>query len=85
MRAEYCGPLGNSALRPVQIAGEIKSGDALEIDLLDRVVREVDLAMNDGVQRCLSRHGPQAKSNLHDLPYTLRTRIPRVGRLRRRE
>ncbi len=45
--------------RAVQVAGDEKARCALEIGLFHGVFGEVDLAVNDGIQRHLRRHGPQ--------------------------
>ena len=48
------------ARRPVEIARDVMPGITLEVNLLDGVVRHLDLAVHDRLQRGLCGHRPEA-------------------------
>ena len=54
------GYLARNILRPVKIARHEEAWSAFEVDLLDRVVPLVDLAVDHRVERRLGRHRPEA-------------------------
>src|SRR5262245_32529242 len=60
VRGEHGRYFASHILRAVEIARDVKTGVALEIDLLDGVIAAIDLAEDRGLDRRLRRSGPQS-------------------------
>src|SRR5437016_11826891 len=70
MLKQDSGSLAARVLRPIEIAGDKKTGHAFEKDFLDRVITLVEPAVNDSVERRPLRQRPNPFRN-RDLPPNL--------------
>ena len=62
--------------RAIQVAGEVKAGQRLEIDPLHAIALALDLAEDLRLQRCFLRHRPQAAAHEHLLANLFGPRLP---------
>ena len=82
---QHAGNFARDLLWPVEIAGDEEAGRTLEIDFFDRVVGPLDLAVDDGVQRRLGRHRPEAFGHENLPAHAFGPSVPFRLRLGRRE
>ena len=66
-------------LGTIQIAGHVETGNALEINFLDRVVAAIDEAVHDRLDRRRRGHGPQSGGHQHLPPHALGPARPGLG------
>ena len=59
-----------------QAARDEESGSALKIDLLDREPIPLDFTVNDRVEWCLGRHGPQTLRHEDPAPNLISAHVP---------
>jgi len=87
MGAEHAGQLAGLALGPVEAAGHKKTGHTLKIDLLDRVILALHLAMDHRMQRRFLRERPQPQRDRQLAAHAFgahRPGLARGGRLKRK-
>ena len=58
LREKYARTFAGFTDGPVEIAAQVESRQRLDGDVLDRIVRRIDLAGDARVERGLLRHGP---------------------------
>ena len=85
VREDDRGHLTRNILRPVKIARHEEARRTFEVDLLDRVVPLVNLAVDHRIERRLRRHRPEALRNRQLALEKVTARLPFLNGFRRRE
>ena len=85
VREDHRRHLARDVLRAIEVARDEEPRGAFEVDLLDRIIPLVDLAVDDRVERRLGRHGPKTLRNLQLAAHEITARHPFLDGLRGRE